>query len=174
MVTAEGIAWFFMSEGCLNIEIRRDKKAGIGYRMYPTFKIDNTDHEMISDTESWFLKNSIICNKSSRVGTNKPVYRIRTSCYSVKKVLDKIYPFLLGSKKKIADLVYEYFIHVWKPPDCPTKYKAANRRRFLEGVKIHDQICDIVGLKTRNRKYDVQYFLKEFGYAPNPELFRKP
>ncbi len=171
MVTAEGVAWFLMSEGTLSLMIRRDKKAGIGFRMYPTLTIANTDLALLEATEAWFRKKGISHFRKKKTSSNKPCFAIVTQCISVKKAIDLLYPHLLGAKKTIANLLYDYFEKVWLQPDNPEKYKAASHERFLIGVKLHDAICAINIGKTRNRKYDITYFCKLWSMpAPNPKL----
>lgn len=161
MITEEGVAWFFMSEGSLNLMVRRDSKHGIGFRIWPELRISNTDPDLIKVTCQWMEQHGIkFALLSKIIPSRKKIQIVQLTCLAVKNFLDQTFPFLLGKKKKVAKLIYQYYNEVWLPYGYQNKYRPS-LKRFLQAVQIKERISQILG--SHIRKYDLSYFLNKFG-----------
>lgn len=140
-ITAEGVAWFWMSEGSANIYIHRRKIGGRTYTLLPEASIANTDKDML-DALALFLDRQ-------KINYYRCSTRIRLNCSNVRKFLIIIYPWLVGKKLKVANLVFRFFKEVHTPAGKTMAWSRGEQERFLKGVEIYKQIALINSGKIR-------------------------
>ena len=109
MVTWEGMAWFFMSEGAFSLDVdKRPDKGGLGYVVAPDVMVCNTEMEMIKGCTKWLTQNGIDFHISTGKSKNYTIYRIRIGWKSLAKFLKSILPFMVGRKLKVTELLLEF------------------------------------------------------------------
>lgn len=167
MVSAEGVAWFLIGEGSINITIHKmegEQRCLIGYRALPHVIFTNTDLETLQLIRKWCSSNQIVSNLTCR----KKRKRMRKDCYrlhihsfcNVKKILELLMPYLVGRKKKAAEVMLN-FVRECKRSRRGEVYPLREEiSRFLIAAKYHDQLLKIND--SDKFKYTYEFFVKYF------------
>jgi len=173
MVSAEGIAWFLMGEGSMGVIIAKHYEHRLGYAIYPGVELSNTEKVLLTEIEDWCKERNITCyieeRKEKRKKKWRTCYVLRITNYkNVEPFLQEIVPFLKGVKKRQAELLLSF---CKKFRRSSSNFKDIHltleeeKRRFLEAMKIRDQLIEISPAKRHQRKYDYLYFVNLFRNA---------
>lgn len=170
MITAEGVAWFLMGEGSLGICIQRNKECLLGYRTFPEVTVTNTEIDLLNEVRKWLSKNKIpasLNQRSPKTKTNphhRDSFIIHIAGFKpVRLFLDAISPYLIGNKKKQAELILNYIKRFSRREGYYNHRLKEEQKRFLEILKIHDEVLALQGHgATKRRKYTRQLFEKLF------------
>lgn len=159
-LTAEGVAWFWMSEGHANVYVSKRKLKNRTYTFLPEVCIVNTDLELLDALATFLQNNQIHFGYSLGKSTKRKGYRIRINSLYVKKFIELVYPWLLGRKKQIADLILQYFREVYKAAGKTRAWSKGESARFLKGIAIYYQISRLNGRDPQHLDKVIAYALK--------------
>jgi transposase-like protein len=165
MVGLEGIAWAIMGEGYIGLslsKVRVKTQNCVGYSIKPTISISNTDNEFIEALYQ-SLKQYVTARmyRDRRSEGRREGYFLVVQGTRVKRLLMEIRPYLVGRKKRIADLMMEFFERF--PSGNLGGTLTKRRQRFLEMMEYYDKICSLNNRTPRNHKYSKEYFVKLWG-----------
>lgn len=156
----DGMAWFFMGEGSIDLRIRvRVRKDCVRptLSVEPTVRIANTDGEMIRAGQVWCQDRGISYCLVSRL--NKPGRRritiLQISQGHVKKFLDYVFPYLVGAKREQAKLMVQYFDELYHPSSEDYGRRVA-KRRWLKILELSEGIFELRPRKNRKKLKDHQ------------------
>jgi len=178
----EGVAWFFMGEGCATLGCTRRKESRglmsiLGYRISPRVAIGNTDPILLESIKGWFKSKNIhfnFCASKTRKKMHRRMFYLKVDePENASKFLKVISPYLLGRKRLVCELMLECL------PKCKRENWSslmrekvirdeatgrilginwdadAERKRFLELMKYRDKISQLNGQKA---KYNYAFF----------------
>lgn len=145
-MTCEGVAWFWMSEGSGNVYIIRLKGKNKTYALVPETTVSNTDLKMIKVLTKFLNTNEIRHNIHLQKSGE---YKLKINCLSVKKFILLVYPWLVGRKKNVANLILKYFEEVYRASGKTRAWAKEDRERFLKGIEIYRKITRLNGNEPR-------------------------
>ena len=115
-----------MGEGCFSIGQKIEKKKWVGYQ--PLIQIGNTEKALLQFCEKG-IGGTISIHYEKRKNRKKVYNLVISGFENIEKALNKLIPFLIGRKRKLAFLLREYCI------DKRKNYKKSYSKKQLQIVK---------------------------------------
>jgi hypothetical protein len=156
----EGMAWFFMGEGTIDLRIRvraREECIRPTLSVEPTVRVANTDGELIRVAQVWCRERGIsfclVLNR--RQHRWNPVTILQISQNHVKKFLNHVGPFLVGAKNEQAKLMVQYFDQLYHPSSEDYGKRVA-KQRWFKILELSEGIFRLRGWKSNEKLKDHQ------------------
>ncbi len=107
---ASWLAGMIEGDGYISLCVYRSKGSKLGVHYKPVIGVTNTDVTIINHVDNLFKELGVgAFVQDSKSGSNIPVMTVSTSkLSSVKKIIDSIFPYIIGEKKARAELVLKF------------------------------------------------------------------
>jgi hypothetical protein len=104
------LAGMIEGDGFLSVTVSKSKLARQGFNPKSVIGVVNQDMTLINEVDNIFRSLGVIAyTREYETPKGKPIAMISTSKMSgVKKVLDSIYPYLIGEKKARAEMILKF------------------------------------------------------------------
>ena len=166
MVSAEGVAWAFMSEGSIYVYVNENKSKDERWTVVlPAIEISNSDEEFIGKLAEWLnskgIKATVLPVKGGKRG-RKTQYRISLRGDGrCRRLLELVSGHYVGVYRKQAELMQE-FIKKFKRPSGKKLPRLEGKRRVIEMMEFREKINSLNGKSGTKKKFNADYFRKEW------------
>lgn len=106
LIVGEGTFCLSMARSCR----KNGKRSYYSYRVEPTFRLPMDDHETIEIAAQILRDNGVKVGKLYKVNGRKALTIAFGGGIQVKKIIEIIFPYLTGTKKEAAAIVYEFIL----------------------------------------------------------------
>ena len=152
-MTPEGVAWFFMGEGSISVQLVK-RKRGLGWTIVPLANFTNTDSALLDEIESILRINQIAFHRSRRPQKNKtPCFSTTIHPRSLLRFLLFIRPYMLGRKAEVLDLVIPYLQN--RPEGNRPGQPYPHSPEWIQAA--YDRLMLALGIARRVRNLNVRW-----------------